>query len=245
MADKRRYRVNRNEPTIFVELFLPKRAEFEDVLFETLRTGFQLDDVKRRLHELHSGDEAGRKRFKSFAAGCWWMLGDWLTNDEIDAFPRLFQGYTLYDVGGVYLKSMENRPGDPDSNWVPQEETTQVVRLIFKYDCSNLNARGIDAARAVLHNPFSDIAIGANPERLERMSAEERRALVSLAPWIRRVGWFLYGYLLYDLCETILRRSDAEESGDSFRDALRALKQDEIWVTSLWNLNVEMIELRE
>jgi hypothetical protein len=51
--------------------------------------------------------------------------------------------------------------------------------------------------------------------------------------WVGAVGLFLFGYLVFNLCERI--RSIDPEGGSHV--------EEEIWVTSLWNLEVNKITL--
>jgi hypothetical protein len=118
---------------------------------------------------------------------------------------------------------------------------------VFRYDVSNHSLPEIDLIKAALHTPFSEI----EEFKQNHPYVKERReyfretwdidsdfVLAKLNEWISYVGLFLFGYLMFNVCRQV---ESLSKSGDEQMDA-NDLKQDEIWVSSLWNLNMNVIK---
>jgi hypothetical protein len=106
----------------------------------------------------------------------------------------------------------------------------------------------INFAKAILRDPLSEIGTFEKnyPELARRMALETQEALRPLYKWIRYVGWFLYGFLAYQICEQITLLHNKEIGQGTGSNPLldhkdSTVKQDEIWITSLWNMNVNVI----
>lgn len=59
-----------------------------------------------------------------------------------------------------------------------------------------------------------------------------------LGKWANYVGLFLFGFIVYEICEQITRLCSLGKM--QWNDA-----EDEIWVTSFWNLVINPIKLIE
>jgi len=56
--------------------------------------------------------------------------------------------------------------------------------------------------------------------------------------WKNYAGLFLFGYLLFNICTKIASFSTSD---DDQRDP-ETIKQDEIWVSSFWNMNMNVVK---
>lgn len=245
------YQVHSNEPSIYVEVYLPKKARLQGVLYNTLTAGFSVETVRDYFRDLdRPGNEEKKEMVRRVSSPGWTVLREDLTPDEIEKFPRLFFGYSMYEVEGVFLKQVKNGPVEDDDCFERVEEVTQVIRMIFKYSCANEKHDTIDYIKAAMRDPLSEI--GTIDENyfdqgwIKNMNTEVRSALQPFYQWVRYVGWFLYGFLLYNVCEGIVelcKQAPSAEHKDAGTPAKEPPEQqDQIWVTSLWNLNVNVID---
>jgi len=241
------YAVRPNEPCIFVEIFLPKKAALQGILYETLTLGFRRQVVID--HFLHADD--GKKQAILEMLGEGWTAFPAVYPEEMDIklFPRLFFGYSTYEVDGVFLKEKEDKPKDDDGDeWYSiVEDRTQLIRLIFKYECFDRPIEEIDFCKAALRDPLSEIgAFQENyPYLKERMAhlkevknIDVGSAVSSLDKWNKYVGLFLFGYLLFNICHEI----ESLSRGEGVQRSSAAIKQDEIWVSSFWSVNMNVVK---
>jgi hypothetical protein len=223
MPDELGYRVHAGEPAIFVEIYLPKKADFQGRLYEALTRGFDLEEVKQ-----HFQDPARRERihelFRRYDARVP------LTEERMAALREVFFGYSLYEVDGVF----RGKNGGPQI----QEERSQIVRVIFKPDYGGIAERSgatVEAAREMAGERFHSYrerngsvlsdAAGRTAEP-EKLVAEEIRSFMD------DVSLFLFGYVVYEICERMAElREDAEKR-----------PEEEIWVTSFWGMTVNRVE---
>jgi len=236
------YIVRPQEPAVFVELYLPKKAVFQGVLYDTLTSGFRLSTVKEHFLDPDPGKQ---QKIRSLLGKSW--TGVDYTTADIEKFRRVFFGYSMYDVNGVFLKSIS--PDAPvaearDEDFQIAEETSQVVRMVFKYPCAEEPPAAIDFLMLAMRRPlseFSQFAVihQAEIQSLTGENAARVEALIAdLADWLRYVGLFVFGYLIYQICEEILAL------GASARRPLDPgdLLQDEIWVTSSWSTSMNVVD---
>lgn len=141
------------EPTefgIYVEIYLPKRARYQSVLFRTLTDGFNRkkvdnhfnDEDKDKINEIKKLLE-NYDPIKKF--------GELRRNfNKVFSNSNVYAGYTMYEVDGVffdeesYAQALEENSAknleedtdgaDEDSKILSfiYEEKTQVIRLIFR-----------------------------------------------------------------------------------------------------------------
>jgi hypothetical protein len=236
------YIVNPQEPAILVELYLPKKAAFQGVLYNTLTSGFSLEEVKR--HFL-SADESQQRKIRSLLGKGWSILD--YDREEISGFRRVFFGYSLYDVDGVFLKSVSasHLHGDQaDDAYRIVEETSQVIRMVFKYPCASESFTALSFLKLALERPRVEGAGFAESQQseIQRLAGPEAEHILELLSdlqqWVRYVGLFVFGYLVYHICERILELGEASPLQTDPADLL----QDEIWVTSTWNLNMNVVD---
>ncbi len=241
------YLVQQNEPCIVVEVLVPKKAHLQGVLYQALTDGFKLEQVRR--HFLNAGPEE-RRRINELIGKGWTILQEPYAEAEFEAFPRLFYGYSMYEVDGVYLREKPEireviapvgprSDADEDSNYEIVEERTLVVRLVFRYPCSDRSLEVIDFCKASLRDPFSDVLPfeKSHPHFVDAMTPEVVSELQNLDRWVRNVGLFLFGFILFNVCEEILRQDEADDP----QKVTPGIRQDEIWVCSFWNMVVNSV----
>ena len=110
------YRVTPGQPTVQVEIYLPKKAHYQGVLYRTLTEGFDQKQVEQHFRDHHADIalfliEAG---FSDLPIA-------------IRLPENYFTGYSMYEVDGVYF-----------SGGGIVEERTQVIRLLFSRDSGDL-----------------------------------------------------------------------------------------------------------
>jgi len=236
------YLVNPQEPAIFVEFYLPKKAVFQGLLYHALTSGFRLEAVK--AHFLNA-DPVKQQQIRSLLGKSWTAVD--YTATDIEQFRRVYFGYSLYDVNGVFLKTFGDSaiplPADSDADYRVVEETSQVVRMVFKYPCATEPTIALDFLMLALQRPLSEMAQFAHIHREEICSAAGSEAqrvfdlLADLERWQMYVGLFVFGYLIYNICEGILTLSESTNLQLGPADLL----QDEIWVTSAWSMSMNVV----
>jgi len=227
-------------------LYLPKKAEFQGVLYETLTRGFDLDFVKRHF--------LGRK--KNQIQTILEHHSQWrnYSNESIRSMAPFYWGYSLYEVDGVFYSKMANRKGARRII----EERTQVIRFMFVPDLNALASQLVP--NAIEHRDMLDIIKnylrisghrrgqrGANVihgsliERLKNKgdpyvdknihNGNIGKILDFIEKWFDNVGLFLFGYLIFEMCARLQKLGDADEVD----------YEEEIWLTSFWNLNINRV----
>lgn len=236
------YLVKPQEPAVFVELYLPKKAVFQGVLYNALTAGFRLEKVKEHFLK---ADPTKQRQIRSLLGKSWTMV-DYSPTD-IQQFRRVFFGYSLYDVNGVFLKSAGTEPeaeSDSDETYRVAEETSQVVRMVFKYPCAAESPIVIDFLMLAMRRPLSEMSQFADVHRTEITTIAGTEAehvftlLEDLERWQMYVGLFVFGFLIYNICEGILHLGESTKVQIDPADLL----QDEIWVTSSWSTSMNVVD---
>ena len=147
---------------------------------------------------------------------------------------RVFFGYSMYEVDGVFFDDKETNPRKQIV-----EERTQVIRLMFKPDLSefeNMDYKRLATLvktflRAPLSHFDSYLEYFEKSETFgnETLNDHDKNLLEYLARWVQRVIIFLIGYVVYEICNEI---------SSLVRNKKIPKYEDEIWVTSFWNLLV-------
>ncbi|MBP2315059.1 hypothetical protein [Azospirillum soli] len=225
----RQYLFQPPEHGLQAELYLPKRADFQGVLYDTLTEAFDAANIRAYLANLHT-----RSHIVTLLERHWPELAH-----NIDAIAaRLcsgIQGYTMYEVDGVYAGA-----GGVVS------ERTQIVRLMFvpgldamaarvtlDPDPERNRARVRDEAQILLRNYGADAAFfkARNEDALKRgaIPAELLDLCRTLEDWVEEVGLVLYGYVAGRVCLAIRDRHLRPE--------------EEIWVTTNWGFTLNALRL--
>jgi len=221
------YRVLSGDPGIFLEVYLPKRTQYQHILYESLTEGFRLDSVRTYLSE-HK-QEVGQF-FEVYGAR------PSLLDLHLDAdFDPMYRGYSMYEVDGVFA----------GVNQAPIEERTQVIRMMFRLDTESLTEKFHlprrviqQIARIFFRNQSSRVNVVRWHYEMqhkasgEGLSEAEDRFLRYLSTWHDQVTLFVFGYLVRRLCDRI--------RGMYTKGEIDHVEQ-EIWVTAFWNMNLNRV----
>jgi hypothetical protein len=221
MPEELGYRVHTGEPGIFVEIYLPKKSDFQGRLYDSLTRGFDLGAVRD-----HFRDEGKRERiaelFRHYDAD--------LAYDQqrIEDLREVFFGYTLYEVDGVFRGSENGRA---------YEERNQIIRVIFKPDYPGIAERSgakIEEVRQIAAERLHGYRETHEPDltsQAGRASGAKKKVESEIRRFMDDVALFLFGYVIYELCEKIAE----------LREAGARRPEEEIWVTSFWSMTVNRV----
>lgn len=235
------YQYQPAEGTVFVEIYLPKKAKYQAVLYDTLTGGFDYERVKKYLKDNLESIKELYNKISLFEDG----MADWLS-EFFNGSPPLYNGYSMYEVDGVF----RGEQGEII------EERTQIIRIIFKPNLGEVfrefsfdrdEKKNQDKIREFIKtylviphqlNRISvkqGIKIFLNEFKGENNIKELKKVIKFMIKWSESVGFFLFGYIMHNLCRRISRLREEEN-----------LKgEEEIWVTSLWHHKVNRIILNE
>jgi hypothetical protein len=208
------YRFESYLPGVFVELYLPKRSVYQGMLYEALTEGFDFERVK-----VHFLEESNRERIYSLLEHY-----DEIKNIEerILTIEPFYWGYSMYEVDGVFF----------DIERGIDEERTQIIRIMFLPNIKTISEIVPEMEYNKLRRAVKKI-IGADRDEREKMKEHFPQLVDHLNKWIGDVGLFLFGYIVFKLCERI------NEVNTEHADEL----EQEIWVTSFWGLQVNKVKL--
>lgn len=222
------YKFRRGEAGIFVEIYLPKKPNFQGTLYDTLVKGFRIANVVDHFKDPHKapGIKEMLERYKD-------SVRFLESREEIDAFPSVLHGYSMYEVDGVFYNSARDEI---------QNDHTQVVRIMFRPDLANLleKYKADEEAVKIINRTTKDyLRYPSNRDDFKaarNLTPMQDEVVDQLQRWVNYVGLFLFGFIVYEICEQITRLCSLGQM--KWDDA-----EDEIWVTSLWNLVVNPIKL--
>lgn len=244
-----KYVFARSERSIFTEIYFPKRAAYQGAIFDTLRLGLKERKVKGYLRE---NVEALREEFQNLPA----ILDphEYTTPQRRKTIPSIkealarirlykspFYGWSMYTVDGVFL----GKRGKMD------EEATQVVRIMFRFNSSFATqaaaANCQDVLRAILfwviaqqgrlddHKGWSDTEKAQFIQRHEPWPDAKRtfvekyftKIAREAAQWSGDRALFVFGYLVRQFWQNVIEQKMFEA---------------EIWVTSFFDQQLNVIE---
>ena len=209
------YNLRLKQASLIVELYLPKKASFQGSLYDTLSEGLDILNVRA-----HFRNSARSRRISStlVVPHLQKLVKD---TGRMRRFPRVFFGYSLYEVDGVFA----NKKGPPD------EESTQVVRMLFGPDTDALSRkvklapyRTEQIVRAYQHaRRVGEPSVqSADFKEFDDVGAKDLKEVVDhLRDWYRHVEVFVFGFVVFRLCEKI-----KELKGKGLK------AEEEIWVTT-------------
>lgn len=239
-----------SEAGIFVELYLPKKAKFQGILYQTLTRGFDFDRVKR--HFLGRKKKQIQRVLKHHSQ---WR--DYSPKSIKEMVP-FYWGYSLYEVDGVFYSKMTR---SNNARAAITEERTQVIRIMFLPDLEALadklkpnkledrdvldivkrylrisgHRRGQYGANAVEKSLIERLEERNDPVIVENIKNGNIQIILdSIERWFDDVGLFLFGYVVFEICAELKKLGDANEVD----------YEEEIWLTSFWNLNVNRVTYR-
>jgi hypothetical protein len=246
------YMFTRSERNIFTEIYFPKRAAYQGAVFDALRFGFEEKRVKRylrkKIREL-------RNEFKNLPS----ILDphEYTTTERRRTVPSIqevrerinmykspFMGWSVYSVDGMFFDE------DTEEKF---EETTQVVRIMFrfrssaKYQAAATEAHCHDVLRSILfwviaqQGRLDDHKGWSDSEKAQFIARHEpwlpaKRAFVEqhfteiareAAQWSGDRALFLFGFLVRQFWENVIKEKMFEA---------------EIWVTSFFDQQLNVIE---
>jgi hypothetical protein len=207
------YIFNSAEPTFYVELYLPKLPQFQGFLYDTLTKGFVWEEI-----ESHFNDDVTREKIL-------FKFGEQIPGLE-DSFEKLipymkdiFQGYSLYEVDGVFKGRIQKEP---------ISERTQVVRLLFKPDYVELlkvDKSELEQSKQRANDFFNRMNI---LESMQKRVDKHEGLDEQLHNWVLALVLFVYGYIILSIANNI---ESLEE------------KEEEIWCVSFLNPFINRVEL--
>ena len=247
MPEEKSYFFNSSEPALFVEIYFPKRSAYYGAIFDALREGYDENIVKEYLR---SNVERLINEFVAFP--------DLLRPDRytsinralpsvsealarIDMYKSPFGGWSVYSVDGVFF----------DNEGKPIAEATQVVRVMFRFESSfikqAINESCFDVLRAILFWTVS--RRGRLYEHKSWGKHEKARFIEQHKPWPKQKIAFVQKYYTDITIEVGKWLDDREIFVFCYlvrnfweRVVAEGFREDEIWVTSLLNLVVNVVK---
>ncbi|HEV7905852.1 MAG TPA: hypothetical protein VGO96_18580 [Pyrinomonadaceae bacterium] len=207
------YQFHGYEPGIFAEIYLPKKSEYQGKLYETLTNGFDFKKVRDNFKE--------KKAYISILLENFTEMGEY-TDERVDSIESLYWGYSMYEVDGVFF--------NPKKGII--EERTQIIRIMFLPDLEKFESLASETDYKDIRRLVRNFLRADSNER-EAMCHSHKDIATYLNEWKANVGVFLFGYLIFELCERIKELNDAE----------KAPLEEEIWVSSFWNLEVNKVKI--
>lgn len=220
------------ESGLFVEIYLPKRAEYQVALYDALTEGFQKDKVESHFRNATTDRKEGIRNLLEDNYPTIADYTDQMIFRLMEFFGSdipLFSGYSMYEVDGVFYRK--------DKGII--QDRTQVIRIMFRpsfrqysLDSECVGAEELDgeilrSLAAVYFNSLTPDR-ASFVKRLNELTHAQKLFINFLDEWTQSVALFLFGFLIYNICEKLLElRSEDKNKGE-----------EEIWVTCFWNLKI-------
>jgi hypothetical protein len=258
------YEFEPGKRSIFAEIYFPKKIAYQGAIFKALRRGLneklvrgELVDFAQLLLETelsvypHWFDP---ERYKTTELRTKRPTVE-QAKERMAMYASPFYGWSMYEVDGVFLSTRKRR-----GNRQIDEERTQVVRLIFAFnhrvEKRATKAGHLDVYRAILYWVMSvyghtehDVFWGEGEmqrflARRSDWSPEKRRyakrlykeLAATITKWIDDCGLFIFGYLVRALWNQIVFLTQIGEE---------AKLEDEIWVSSIFHFNINVMKPRK
>ena len=254
MAEKAIYYFGRSEQSLFCEIYFPKKVAHQGAIFKALEDGYNAEIVKKYLHDhvallleefktypalLDPKDYTKISRVKT-------SVSEEQAKKRINMYESPFKGWSIYTVDGVWF----NEDKKSEDYGKPAEETTQIVRVMFRFQSSFEEIANEANCEDVLRNIlFTTIAKQGRLYDYKIWGSEEKRWFLKDHPpwpkgkrdfikryytpiakeinkWIDDRALFVFGYLVRKFAQNVL---------------IRDLYEKEIWVTSLFGQNLNVV----
>lgn len=276
------FRFTPSDVALIVELYLPKRAQYQTLLLHVLSRWYEWER-QRAGTSMKAHFAANKTRILELLEH-YSSLG--ATYDTVvDSFPLgLAVGHSVYEVDGFFANADTSAVAEwaraklaPDERTAPvvaaapghlgfaAEERTLVVRFIFPFperplvdhltesfqreQRNNLEALFREAIRGYLKTPsghtpedygqrlLGDATYEAALKRFAGEQAEQAKrdikALLHVTDaWIQCVALWLFGYLVLEVTSGM---NELVKGGEL------AKNEDEIWITSFWDVSLNRI----
>ncbi len=195
-----KYELNETQLGINVELLLPKKANYQGALYSALTDGFDKEKVHNYLHAPDRKPQI--KDFLSSYVSITDESYDWYSNK----IGKIFKGYSMYEVDGVFWDEEHKRT---------IEENTQVIRMIFIPPYKAIEGKlGLDGRNEKMLSVLHQVQL----TDLNTFHDKEKETLeYILLNWVKIITFFVYGYVMFRIQESILKLE---------------VKEEEIWVVS-------------
>lgn len=248
------YKFQNAEIGIQSEIMLPKKIQYQGLLFETLLEGLTRFSYRNYYEKNKSHIDEILEKNTSLTN---------LNSGQLDELDRLhsdiFKGYSMYETDGVFRFS-ETATAKP--RFV--EERTQVIRVFFIPDFMRMldeanagQVRSIDL-HAVIN--FSDLFFNltrttafdaksidarlepyiTNHVRLREMGINTMSQAIilreALKRWVNAVIFFVFGFIIHEICKCLKIMFDAGN--------VRYM-EEEIWVSSQWGVLINKTVLTQ
>jgi hypothetical protein len=215
------YRMSGYEPGTYLEIYLPKKTLYQTFLFDVLTSGFDLETVRR--HFLSADKRPGI--LELLGPNPAWMAYD---AEYIAKLRPFLHGYSMYEVDGVFK-------GGESSQDSVVEERTQVLRLLFRLDLDEvaIEAKAEDLDRKVLRATVCDYLRAHDRQAaFQKSRGKVRRIFSATQAWRDQLGFFVFGYIVYELGRNIEALRTAGSIGKT---------EDEIWVANFANMELDRV----
>ncbi len=234
-------------PGVFAEFYFPKRVVYQSEIVDALKDGVEESKVKKYLLEY------AREFSKELAAYPYVLdpqryvgrktetisLVD--VKKRVEMYRNPFFGWSTYDVGGAFLNTKTKEL---------QDELTQIVRVIFRFE-SELAAANKEGYERIVqgitswllmnyyhrvalppygeaevqrfideHTPFSE-------QELVYIKANYPVIATEILKWFDDCVLFTFGYLARRFWMKVAKEGKRE---------------DEIWITSFFNLGINVLQ---
>ncbi len=257
------YEFEPGKRSIFTEIYFPKKVAYQGAIFEALSNGLDEERVRMRLIKL-----AQLLLETELSVYPHWFDPDRYTSSEsskvrptleqaearMKMYTSPFHGWSMHEVDGVFLAKKGQ-----DGKQRIDEERTQIIRLIFVFNHDEekvaIEAGHLDVYRAILywvmsiygHTDYdaywSDGEMGRFLGRHQEWKADKRRYAEenykrlagSITKWIDDCGLFIFGFLVRELWKRVVQVAEAEEGKKL---------EDEIWVSSIFHFNINIMKPR-
>ncbi|MGE0278931.1 MAG: hypothetical protein AB7R40_26360 [Nitrospiraceae bacterium] len=232
------YQFRTYEPAVLVEIYLPKKAEYQGALYTTLTDAFNFTNVKHHLADpLHRAHILQLLQYYPRLH----MYDAHTMEASMAQVEPIRWGYSVYEVDGVFFdyereaklrQALPRELTDEEVHSLLYEERTQVVKMIFR---PHLHALLGEVESQEEFQQMRAIAVQAlaSPSQGEALAAHtgnlRHQAIIkAINKWIDDVAFFLYGYIIFHICRRL----------EELQKAKKIHLEEEIWVTSLWNLQL-------
>ena len=219
------YKASTSESGIQTEIYLPKKSYFQGTVNDTLTSGFDYEHVKTTLIQ---NIEDVKKLMNDFTVP---IISKGLQAARISQMKRIFWGYSMYEVDGVFCAPLE-------SGRRIDEERTQVIRFLFRPDITDiqevLKGKSIETTAERIKRTISDLYEPSGIAR-EDLLGERKTEILSVLDYLEEWRWdiqlFLFGYVINAICKQI------RTQGKNIK------AEDEIWITSFRNIQISRVLL--
>lgn len=247
------YTSSPQESGLLVEIYLPKLAEYQGALYDTLTDGFDKNKVEDHFRDK---DQEKKQRIKNMLKRYHPSVASYEDNmitvlrGLFDGERPLFSGYSMYEVDGVF--------NSPENGIIA--ERAQVIRIIFKpyigwfmkgglnilKQQRNINQKDVEELQERIEERLMHLAtlyFDSPPQDkasfLKRHNDDldiiDKFIIYFLDLWVNCVLLFLFGYLAFNITEKFLELKEQDASKG----------EEEMWITTFWNLKVNRIPFNE